>query len=400
MKVLVTEAERRNALAMIRALSKRSCEVHAAGHSRFSQSFFSNACSRSLLYPDPASEPKRFIHFLVTTLGVGGYDVLLPAHDFTTIAISRYQQQLQGKVSLVVPPHPSCELARDKSKISSLAEELGLAIPKTFCPKSLDEAVQVAERVPFPCVLKPRKGVGAKGVRYLSSRQALISCYSESKEYLAAPGAEGTVYDVTYPIIQEFIPGETHDLCFLFRKGEPRALLTQRRLKTYPAQGGRSILVETTDEPELIRIGQVLLEELAWHGPGQLEFRMDRRDGKPKLIEMNTRFWGSVDLSIQAGIDFPFLACRLALEGDIEPQYSYRVGSRYRMWLPYELAWACQVGTLSALRESLIPDRKSHCAVRLNDPLPHFVELLYLLVSQIRAHKGFRARRGSSGRLE
>ena len=36
---------------------------------------------------------------------------------------------------------------------------------------------------------------------------------------------------------------------------------------------------------------------------------------EPKLIEVNPRFWGSLALAIYAGIDFPYLLYKLAMEG-------------------------------------------------------------------------------------
>ena len=71
------------------------------------------------------------------------------------------------------------------------------------------------------------------------------------------------------------------------------------------------------------------------------------------------------------------------VEGDIKPQQDYRVGTRYRMWFPYELAWAFQRKKLSAFGEFLTPDRESYSAFCLSDPLPHLVEQLYLVSSQL-----------------
>ena len=49
-------------------------------------------------------------------------------------------------------------------------------------------------------------------------------------------------------------------------------------------------------------------------------------------MEVNGRFWNSLPLAIAAGIDFPFLLYRLAIDGDIDPVETYRVGVRSR-WL-------------------------------------------------------------------
>jgi len=42
-----------------------------------------------------------------------------------------------------------------------------------------------------------------------------------------------------------------------------------------------------------------------------VEFRVDARDGTAKLMEVNPRFWGSLQLSILSGADFPYLLYNL-----------------------------------------------------------------------------------------
>ena len=44
-----------------------------------------------------------------------------------------------------------------------------------------------------------------------------------------------------------------------------------------------------------------------------IEFRIDSRDGVPKIMEVNPRFWGSLQLSILSGVDFPYLLYKALL---------------------------------------------------------------------------------------
>ena len=56
-----------------------------------------------------------------------------------------------------------------------------------------------------------------------------------------------------------------------------------------------------------------------------------RRTGTPFLMEVNARFWGSLQLAIDAGVDFPHLVYRLA-RGERPASPAYRTGVRSR-WL-------------------------------------------------------------------
>jgi predicted ATP-grasp superfamily ATP-dependent carboligase len=63
-----------------------------------------------------------------------------------------------------------------------------------------------------------------------------------------------------------------------------------------------------------------------------VEFRMDEKDKKPKLMKLNGRFWNSLPLAIAAGVDFPYLLYKMIKEGDVETVSTYRLGVKCR-WL-------------------------------------------------------------------
>ena len=60
-----------------------------------------------------------------------------------------------------------------------------------------------------------------------------------------------------------------------------------------------------------------------------VEFKIDR-DGIPFLMEINGRLWGSLQLAIDAGVDFPAMLVRLALGSEVEPRLSYSSDVRTR----------------------------------------------------------------------
>jgi len=172
--------------------------------------------------------------------------------------------------------------------------------------------------------------------------------------------------------LQECIPGKVHDVCVIASRGRLRAALTQVRLKMNPPRGGSGIYNQTTDEPILRDYAGRLVEALGWHGVAQIEFRWDERDDTPKLMEINPKFWGTLALSIEAGVDFPALACQLALEGDVEPVEHYEVGKRYRWMFPSELQVALMAADRKAALKELLRSSRTDAStdIRLDDPLP------------------------------
>ena len=73
------------------------------------------------------------------------------------------------------------------------------------------------------------------------------------------------------------------------------------------------------------------LDFMTGHGVAMVEFRVTP-EGAPYLMEVNTPFWGSLQLSIDAGVDFPRLLveAELDIKGDIPEHYT--IGTRLR-WL-------------------------------------------------------------------
>ena len=67
-----------------------------------------------------------------------------------------------------------------------------------------------------------------------------------------------------------------------------------------------------------------------------VEFKEDRRDRSLRLMEINARFWGSLQLAIDAGVNFPCILADM-VAGHLPPTLpSYRAGVRSR-WLAGDL---------------------------------------------------------------
>jgi predicted ATP-grasp superfamily ATP-dependent carboligase len=92
-----------------------------------------------------------------------------------------------------------------------------------------------------------------------------------------------------------------------------------------------SVLCESISPPaEALAAATQLISFNGWHGVAMIEFKWDAAENRPKLIEVNARFWGSLNLAIMAGVDFPFLLYRLARGEKVEGPAEYRIGLKSR----------------------------------------------------------------------
>jgi len=141
--------------------------------------------------------------------------------------------------------------------------------------------------------------------------------------------------------------------------------------------------------PRLAAAGTRLLTELDWEGVAMVECKHDALNDRYYVIEINPRFWGSLQLAIDAGVDFPALLVECSLGRSPRPVTSYGVGIRSRwgwgevdyVYLRTKLRPPGKVAVpvfLSALGEvlhwSLRRDRVE--ILRWGDPLPFVVETL------------------------
>lgn len=54
-------------------------------------------------------------------------------------------------------------------------------------------------------------------------------------------------------------------------------------------------------------------------------------------MEINPRFWGSLQLAIYSGIDFPYLLYKVARNEEIPEIKDYKIGARFRWILPGDI---------------------------------------------------------------
>jgi predicted ATP-grasp superfamily ATP-dependent carboligase len=363
----------RKTVSCVRALARAGAWV-AVGSDRFwGQACYSRFVRRRLRYPHPRHGAPPFIAALNKHVERDRYDVILPMNDYTTLALTRNLEALHPDVATALPPFDSLKIAADKSKTLQLARRLGIETPLTFEAGQVDQLGEIGDRIGYPCVIKPCRGSGAVGFQVLRNRDDLISAYATSR------GPSDLAFDHDHLLVQEYVHGETRDACLLYDHGEPVSEFTQRRLRSYPGEGGVGTLVESTRESGLLDRANRLLRALKWHGPAQVEFKVDPDTGRTWLIEVNGRFWGTVDLAVQAGVDFPLLTSRLALGQDVSSSSDYEVGLRYRFPFPFGLLAMGDSGPWwQTAREFFGPERGIRSDVVWSDPLPHLAEALYI----------------------
>ena len=315
-KVFLTDANYKHTLATIRSLGIRGLKVDVGSSFKSSLGSFSKYVHSAFVYPDPKLYPRNFVNLIIKISKKNNYDVIMPIGYHCTVLSSKFKDELENVSAIPVTDYERLKVAANKGATISLAESLGIPVPDTF----LLERVNTLEAGSFeyPLVVKGIRGSGI--ISYVTNPRELVERFS-----LFCGRGYGPL------LVQKYVRGEGYGFFALFNHGKPRAMFMHRRIREYPITGGASTVAESVYEPKIKEYGLKILSALDWHGVAMVEFKKDIEENDFKLLEINAKFWGSLDLAITCGIDFPYLLYRMAVDGDIKPSYNYRVGVRF-MW--------------------------------------------------------------------
>lgn len=357
MRLLLTDGDTRPALAAVRALGRAGHEVIVAAERQPALAAASRFCSDFEAHASPVDDPEGFIADIKSVVARRRVDVLFPMTEVTTLLVTGNRTALPYSCSLPFADTSAIATASDKAQVVALAQELGVPTPATHVVADVAATVSIPGNLPFPIVVKPsrsrirtRSGWISTGVSYATDRTALQA----RLEHLPA---------AAFPVLlQERIEGPGRGIFACFDRGRPVVFFAHRRLREKPPSGGVSVLCESVAaDPLALDYAARLLGRLGWHGVAMVEFKEDRRDGSMRLMEINARFWGSLQLAIDAGVDFPCILADLAVGRAPAAPPGYRLGVRSR-WLAGDVDALLMMLTRSRRRLDLPPSHPGRIA--------------------------------------
>lgn len=326
-RVLVLDANQRSALAVIRSLGRlpnitvlTSDETirSLAGESRFSKKYFQS--------PSLVRDPDRFLDWLHRTIRSEEIAHLYPVTEVSSYLCMMHRDRL-GECRLPFPALDTVLTLADKWKLMNLAEQQQVPHPRSRLYQN-GSACETDSSDHFPVVMKPCFSHRWLGDGWLHSSVHVANSPLELRTL-----CREKPYFKNHPfMVQDYIPGHGAGIFALYDHGRAVAFFAHRRIREKPPTGGVSVLSESVPpDPVMLDMARRLLDAVRWHGVAMVEFRVTP-EGNPYLMEINTRFWGSLQLAIDAGIDFPHLLYQITAGESVSTPPPYRIGRRLR-WL-------------------------------------------------------------------
>lgn len=225
---------------------------------------------------------------------------------------------------------------RDKGQTRAALDSAGVAQPRSFPVTTLEEALEAADRIGYPVVLKPRGLAASLGVVRVKDAAELRDSFDFSIE-AKAPDPVGLDF-ATPLLVEEYVTGEEVSVDAVVQEGKVTALYVGRKVLGYPPYSEEIGHLVTGDDP-LLR-DPVLLNALQdthtalgfRDGWTHSEFILTA-DG-PRLIEVNGRlggdmvpYLGCLATGIDPGLAAASAAC--GLPPDTEPRHARTAGIRF-----------------------------------------------------------------------
>ena len=230
---------------------------------------------------------------------------IIPANDYALTALAQHRELLSRWYRVTVPDQEIVRRVVDKAETQRLAREVGVDVPRSYGPASPMTAAR--EDIVYPVVVKPLESAlfwetFGKKLLVARNRAELIAAVNQmeltgiqAEVFDLVPGSDGRFFNYTV---------------YMDRNSQPVAEFSFRKLRKAPPFYGVARAAEVAAVPELREPTIALLQRIGWQGMASAEYKLDPRDGRYRLMEINGRCFLTHGLATRCGVNYPLLAWR------------------------------------------------------------------------------------------
>lgn len=325
--ILILDANQRSALAATRSLGRNGIAILTADETGSTLAGASRYSRQSLRYPSPYHQTENFLDWVEDAIQQYNIDMIFPMSEITCSILLRHREKLK-KACIPTADFKTFDLLSDKYALFKQAAALQLPIPETYFISDADQIDTALKNLDYPVVLKPARSRIQTDGGWINTAVTFADNAEEARAIISRHS-----YFSDYPfMLQSYIQGSGQGVFALYFEGRPVCFFSHKRLREKPPQGGVSVLCESVlATTAMLNAATSLLNNANWSGAAMVEFKV-ADDGTPYLMEINARFWGSLQLSIDAGVDFPYLLYQLYRGETVTVPERYTTGIKSR-WL-------------------------------------------------------------------
>lgn len=240
----------------------------------------------------PANSSKSYLNFknIIEAANITGADSIHPGFGFLSENSQFAQICEESNIKFIGPSYKVIELMGNKSNAKELMKSAGVPVVpgSDGRVKGLKEALEIAEKIGYPVILKAAAGGGGKGIRVANNEEELESNYKIVKQEAKLSFDDDEIY------IEKFIKNPRHveiqvladEYGNVVHLGERDCTVQRKHQKIIEETPSTAI-----DEKVRNKMGEAAIKAVKASGYtscGTVEFLVDS-DKNFYFMEMNTR---------------------------------------------------------------------------------------------------------------
>ncbi|MGA2321871.1 MAG: hypothetical protein ABSG95_14240 [Solirubrobacteraceae bacterium] len=256
-----------------------------------------------------------------------GRALLVPIDDVSAMFLDDHAGELEDAFLFPAQPSGLARALASKREMYRLCLEHDIPTPAAAFPESESDVVEHAGHAVFPVVAKRIDASApaspqAPSVFIAQDRNELLDAY----RLMESPQSPNVM-------LQEYIPG-TLAMTWMFNgyfdaDSECRIGFTAQKLRQAPPYTGATTLGVCLPNPTVDQTTKRLMKAVGYRGILDIGYRLDQRDGRYKLLDVNPRIGGSFRLFVGAdGMDV-LRALYLDITGQEVPVSAPQPGRRW-----------------------------------------------------------------------
>lgn len=321
---IVTDGLWRKSVSAIRSVGKKGIKVYVTGDTYLSTGMWSRYCYKKQKVVSFENQEKSLTNVIKNT---NKKAVLFPMEESTILWCAQNKSKIEKDCYFLIPSLASLNIALNKSATIKQAIKENIPCPKTYFPKDANELKNMIKNLDWnDYVVKPYRGSGSSGLLY-GTESKNIDLIEHWKKY-------GEL------VLQERVPSDGEPVgvsIIMNHQHEVIAHFAHKRIEQYPNSGGPSTQRIGIENKKLVEKSIKLLKSLNWVGIAMVEWKFNSNTNEFVLMEINPRFWGSLELAVRSGVDFPFIYYQLSKKRFVQPITSYKTDYNCRWLLPGDI---------------------------------------------------------------
>ncbi|MDP6046404.1 MAG: acetyl-CoA carboxylase biotin carboxylase subunit [Phycisphaerae bacterium] len=279
------------ALRIIRACKELGIEsVAIYSQADSNASYLHLADERVCIGKAPSADSYLNIPRIIAAAEIADVEAIHPGYGFLAENAHFLEVCQDCKIEFIGPSHESMTLLGDKIRAKALAREVNvpMAPDSEGAVESVEDALDIAERIGYPVAIKAAAGGGGRGIRFAHNAASLKSMYQQAKAEAEIAFNDGTLFMEkcieNFRHIEVQLLGDKHgNVVHLYERDCSVQRRQQKVVEETPAPG-----LDPGLRKQMCEAAVRLAKACDYYNAGTVEFMLDENNNF-YFLEVNTR---------------------------------------------------------------------------------------------------------------